>query len=518
MVVLPAMLVSLLLFQLCNGADASAASAQSRRWSLRPRYHYTPERNWMNDPNGLTYTPDGTLHLFYQYNPKSVAPSWAPNQPLPPTWGHATSKDLVHFLPAHPSASSLKGSSGGAVYLPDNLFAASGFRAVAFPNGMWTTASENLTDWHVSKHSEMNENASRLIPKHAAGNPGRNFGDNYAWLAEDKQSVFVLAGGFSEEHGPQALLFQSTSLDLMEWKFVSTWYTGSVDDGTTVALNCPDAFPLGGNRWAFIWLAHPTWHRPWINIWMIGTVDPINKVFKMEHRGLADQSSDFIAAQSLTWTDGRRVQYSWVGTPVADGATGAQIMARRVSLSKSGTKLLFYPVKEVEELLHEGEEVQFYDVELHQRRPHLLRNGSKPFGQTAHVKVTLRLPPPLFETTNATFQISVLNGRLNASFVRRNLLSWFLDVPGYTQDDTYSNLKVDTNGVVVLDVFVDRSIVEVFVSDSTGQGAIAATCSVDTTNMTKHDDAMTLSWTGLRQVFTVESVQVWTMGRACPWS
>ena len=34
----------------------------------RPQIHYTPAKNWMNDPNGMVYV-DGTYHLFYQYNP-----------------------------------------------------------------------------------------------------------------------------------------------------------------------------------------------------------------------------------------------------------------------------------------------------------------------------------------------------------------------------------------------------------------------------------------------------------------
>ncbi|MCD7895011.1 MAG: glycoside hydrolase family 32 protein [Erysipelotrichaceae bacterium] len=56
---------------------------------MKPKLHFTPERNWMNDPNGLIYF-QGQYHIFYQYFPYTC--EWGTMH-----WGHAVSQDLVHF-------------------------------------------------------------------------------------------------------------------------------------------------------------------------------------------------------------------------------------------------------------------------------------------------------------------------------------------------------------------------------------------------------------------------------------
>ena len=80
--------------------------------ALRPQIHFSPPKDFMNDPNGMFLDANGTYHLYYQYNPTDIV---AGNQ----HWGHATSKDLYHWtnqpIAIYPGAAGEGIFSGSAV-------------------------------------------------------------------------------------------------------------------------------------------------------------------------------------------------------------------------------------------------------------------------------------------------------------------------------------------------------------------------------------------------------------------
>ena len=85
-----ALLSTLTLFGMVSfGQDDPAAQAPLYKEPFRPQLHFSPKEKWMNDPNGLVYN-QGFYHLFFQYYPDDII--WGPMH-----WGHAVSKDLVHW-------------------------------------------------------------------------------------------------------------------------------------------------------------------------------------------------------------------------------------------------------------------------------------------------------------------------------------------------------------------------------------------------------------------------------------
>ena len=73
----------------CRKRENTSDSIEYYSEPNRPQLHFSPEKMWMNDPNGMVYY-QGEYHLFYQYYPDGDV--WGPMH-----WGHAISKNMIHW-------------------------------------------------------------------------------------------------------------------------------------------------------------------------------------------------------------------------------------------------------------------------------------------------------------------------------------------------------------------------------------------------------------------------------------
>lgn len=135
-------IIYLLLLPMFFSCKNTKEAVSENAVNYRPAYHYSPEKNWVNDPNGLVYL-DGEYHLFYQYNP--FGDKWGHM-----SWGHAVSTDLQNWeeLPvALPEIINDDGTkegifSGSAVV--DSLNT-SGFFEPEFKHGLVAIFTANIT-------------------------------------------------------------------------------------------------------------------------------------------------------------------------------------------------------------------------------------------------------------------------------------------------------------------------------------------------------------------------------------
>ena len=209
----------------------------TNREKFRPAYHHTPLYGWMNDPNGLFYK-DGVWHLYYQYNP--YGSQWE-NM----TWGHSTSKDLVHW-DAQPSAieADWLGAifSGSAIVDRENT-AGFGRNAVI---AMYTSAGAAQT-----QSIAYSTDGGVTFTKYA-GNPvitynAPDFRDpKVFWHEQTQRWIVVLAVG-------QEVQFYS-STNMKKWKYESSF--GRQYGNHDGVWECPDMLCFG-EKWVLLLNINP---------------------------------------------------------------------------------------------------------------------------------------------------------------------------------------------------------------------------------------------------------------------
>ena len=205
---------------------------------FRPEVHYTAEKGWINDPNGLTYV-DGTYHLFAQYYPE---PRKGPKH-----WSHAVSQDLLHWqhLPVALAPDELGAMfSGSAVVDRENAsgFGAGGKAPMVL---MYTAHGEHeqqciaySTDYvHFTKYA-----GNPVIPNTEI----RNFRD-------PKVFPNPIRGGWSMALAAHDRVHFYASQDLRHWE--KTGEFGPEGNFMEGVWECPDLFPLtihGEEKWVLV--------------------------------------------------------------------------------------------------------------------------------------------------------------------------------------------------------------------------------------------------------------------------
>lgn len=231
-----------LLILLPGGSLVLAQEPYREPW--RPQFHFTPQRNWMNDPNGMVYY-DGEYHLFYQYNP--FGDRWGHM-----SWGHAVSRDLVHWeeLPvALAEADGIMIFSGSAVVDWQNT---SGFGRdgqpplVAIYSGHYT--GRPLQNQQIAYSTDRGRTWTKY-----AGNPVLDVGmadfrdPKVMWHAPTARWIMTVA--LPAEHKVHFY----ASPNLKEWKYSGEFGPAGAVDGI---WECPDLFPLvtstGETKWVLI--------------------------------------------------------------------------------------------------------------------------------------------------------------------------------------------------------------------------------------------------------------------------
>jgi fructan beta-fructosidase len=329
----------------------------------RPQFHFTPEANWMNDPNGMVYF-EGEYHLFYQYHPNSMR--WGPMH-----WGHAVSKDMLHWehLPIALEPDDLGTIFSGSAVV-DWKDTSGFFDGKAGLIAMFTHADGELQRQSIAYSKDRGRTWVKYEGNPVIDSPNiKDFRDpKVFWHDETSKWVMVLAAG-------QQVMFYS-SLNLIDWEFLSEF---GLEEGAHGGVwECPDLFQLAvdGNPDQKKWILQVDLGDGSIaggsgGQYFIGEFD--GKSFTNDHAPSetlwVDYGKDFYAAQSFSdipSKDGRRIWLAWMSNwkyanevPTFPWRSAMSI-AREVGLktmSDGRIKLVQKPITEIEALRVDNKQI-----------------------------------------------------------------------------------------------------------------------------------------------------------------
>lgn len=325
----------------------------------RPQYHFTPEKKWMNDPNGLVYQ-DGKYHLFFQHYPDSIV--WGPMH-----WGHAVSKDLVHWehkpIALYPDSLGYI-FSGSAVIDKENTagFGKDAMVAVFTYHDpvMEKEGREDYQSQAIAYSLDEGETWTKYPGNPVLPNPGKkDFRDpKVFWDFKTDNWKMILAAG---DH-----LELYASPDLKSWEKVSE-FTDPAKDPVGV-WECPDLFPLTAQgteeeKWVLIISHNPGAPNGGSGTrYFIGDYDGKDFTTDQNKNLWLDYGSDNYAGVTFNNTpDGKRILIGWMSnwnyaqdTPTKTWRS-AMTLPREIELHKDENVyyLTSFPVENVSAITKE---------------------------------------------------------------------------------------------------------------------------------------------------------------------
>ncbi|WP_160781443.1 glycoside hydrolase family 32 protein [Flavobacterium sp. HBTb2-11-1] len=339
----------------CIAQKNSNSPISDNSTAARPVLHFTPEKNWINDPNGMFFY-QGEYHLFYQYNP--YGEKWGHM-----SWGHAVSKDLItweHLPIALEEEDKVMIFSGSAVVDHQNT---SGFGTGNVPPIVAIYTAYDAKSGFQSQSIAYSNDKGRTFTKYDQ-NPvidlkKADFRDpKVFWYQADQKWIMTVS--LSQEKKVQ---FYS-SKDLKKWDLMSEFGPAGVTAGI---WECPDLFQLDYNNES-VWVlgvnlgTHSIAGGSGLQ-YFLGDFDgksfKVNKSLTKEPLNFIEYGKDFYAAVVWNGTPKETKERKWLGWmnnwEYADkvpyyGWRGSMSVPRTLSLEKKDG--FFYlkqePVKEID--------------------------------------------------------------------------------------------------------------------------------------------------------------------------
>ena len=438
-----------------------------RAEEARPAYHFAPARNWMNDPNGLVYF-EGEYHMFFQYNP--YGDRWGHM-----SWGHAVSRDLVSWeeLPVAIPETDVMAFSGSAVIDWNNT---SGFGRNGRPPMVAAYTGYDPKTKNQSQYVAYSNDKGRTWTVHGKvlDIGSTEFRDPKVFWHAPTQRWVMLAVKAVENR-----LAIYTSPDLKAWTHASDFGPAG---GRGKNWECPDLFELpveggrpGEKRWVLgINLGDSGIGGGSGGQYFVGDFDGqrfmLDPSWGKEPQWM-DWGADFYAAVSwsdLPKTDPRRIWIGWANDWRYANAIptypsrGLMSLPRVVSLKKTdeGYRIAQAPVREVETLrtAHRGAT----DLELGEQPTALPVEGGAveldldiDTGSAEQLQIAL--------TDGLGYQTLIgVTPRTNEVFIDRTRSGPHFHDAFPDRHTAPVDLR---SGRVRLRVFVDQSIVELYVND-----------------------------------------------------